>query len=220
MQVRARISQRPALLVFWRPLAAASLWYRLPQHSRLWLVPATRPARRRVDLDLNALRLAKSIVVPPKMLENLRQVREMLPWYAPPPKDAFRVAIGEVVFEAGEDPGYSFKPNLRDVDQILRNVRRGKQFADFCIATNHGHEPEEFTHQPAYYEQTFARETIDAGADVYISRTTPCKRHRNIQRPTHLLRFGNFLNQDLRTPVGADMFDAHGKDPRVDWMRT
>ncbi|MER9426830.1 CapA family protein, partial [Mesorhizobium sp. M0317] len=27
---------------------------------------------------------------------------------------------------------------------------------------------------------------------------------------------GNFFNQDLRTPVGADMFDAHGKDPRVD----
>lgn len=27
---------------------------------------------------------------------------------------------------------------------------------------------------------------------------------------------GNFFTDDLRTPVGADMFAAYGKDPRVD----
>ncbi|MER9243848.1 CapA family protein [Mesorhizobium sp. M0633] len=166
---------------------------------------------------LNALRLAKSIVVPPEMLEKLRQVREILPWYAPPPKDASRVAIGEIVFEAGEKAGYSFKPNPRDVDDILRNVRRGKQFADFCIATNHGHEPEEFTSQPADYEQTFARKTIDAGADAYINHGPHHVRGIEIYKGRPIFYgLGNFFNQDLRTPVGADMFDAHGKDPRVD----
>ncbi|MEI9414038.1 CapA family protein [Mesorhizobium sp. Cs1321R2N1] len=166
---------------------------------------------------LNALRLAKSIVVPPEMLENLRQVREMLPWYASPPKDASRVAIGEVVFKAGEKAGYSFEPNPRDVDDILRNVRRGKQFADFCIATNHGHEPGEFSREPADYEQAFARLTIDAGADAYINHAPHHVRGIEIYKGRPIFYgLGNFFNQDLRTPVGADMFEAHGKDPRVD----
>ncbi|WP_353654645.1 CapA family protein [Mesorhizobium sp. C120A] len=34
---------------------------------------------------LNPLRLAKSIVVSPEMLKNLKAVREALPWYSPPP---------------------------------------------------------------------------------------------------------------------------------------
>ncbi|MER8665493.1 CapA family protein [Mesorhizobium sp. M1148] len=166
---------------------------------------------------LNPLRLAKSIVVPQEILENLRQVREMLPWYAPPPKDPSRVAIGEIVFEVGERPGYSFKPNPRDVDGILHNLRCGKQLSDFCIATNHGHEPEEFTNQPPDYEQAFARMTIDAGADAYINHGPHHVRGIEIYKDRPIFYgLGNFFNQDLRTPVGADMFDAHGKDPRVD----
>ncbi|MCF6121034.1 MULTISPECIES: CapA family protein [Mesorhizobium] len=165
---------------------------------------------------LNALRLTKSIVVPPEMLESLRRVREMLPWYAPPPKDASRVAIDEIVFKAGEIAGYSFEPNPRDVDDILRNVRRGKQLADFCMATNHGHEPEEFTDQPPDYEQAFARKTIDAGADAYINHAPHHVRGIEIYKGRPIFYgLGNFFNQDLRTPIGADMFDAHGKDPRV-----
>lgn len=166
---------------------------------------------------LNPLRLAKSIVVTPEMLENLRQVREVLPWYAPPPKDASRVAIGGVVFKAGEQAGYSFEPNARDVDNILRNLRRGKQFADFCIATNHGHEPGEFSRDPPDYEQTFARKTIDAGADAYINHGPHHVRRIEIYKGRPIFYgLGNFFNEDLRTPVGADMFETYGKDPRVD----
>ncbi|RWP29701.1 CapA family protein [Mesorhizobium sp.] len=166
---------------------------------------------------LNALRLAKSIVVPPEMLENLREVREVLPWYAPPPKDASRVVLGEVVFKAGEKAGYSFEPNPRDVDDILRNVRRGKQFGDFCMATNHGHEPGEFSPEPPDYEQAFARKTIDAGADAYINHGPHHVRGIEIYKGRPIFYgLGNFFNEDLRTPVGADMFDVYGKDPRVD----
>ncbi|QKC86851.1 CapA family protein [Mesorhizobium sp. NZP2077] len=169
---------------------------------------------------LNPLRLAKSIVVSSEMLENLRRVRESLPWYAPPPKKASCVAIqwpfGEVVFKAGEKPGYSFEPNAQDVDNILRNVRQGKQFGDFCIATNHGHEPGEFSREPADYEQAFARKLIDAGADVYINHGPHHVRGIEIYKGRPIFyALGNFFNQDLRSPVGADMFDAHGKDPRV-----
>ncbi|TGS89880.1 SDR family NAD(P)-dependent oxidoreductase, partial [Mesorhizobium sp. M8A.F.Ca.ET.213.01.1.1] len=46
---------------------------------------------------------------------------------------------------------------------------RGKQFSDFCIVTNHGHEPnwpDKVSDEPADYEQSFARKMIDAGADA------------------------------------------------------
>ncbi|TIW11900.1 MAG: CapA family protein [Mesorhizobium sp.] len=170
---------------------------------------------------LNPLRLARSVVVSSEMLERLREVREALPWYAPPPKEASRVTIqwpfGEVVFQAGEKPGYSFEPNARDVDNILRNLRQGKQFSDFCIATNHGHEPGEFSREPADYEQAFARKLIDAGADVYINHGPHHIRGIEIYKGRPIFyALGNFFNQDLRSPVGADMFDAHEKDPRLD----
>ncbi|RVC58733.1 CapA family protein, partial [Mesorhizobium sp. M00.F.Ca.ET.038.03.1.1] len=159
---------------------------------------------------LNPLRLAKSVVIPAHMLESLRQVREMLPWYAAPPKDASRVAIEEVVFKAGEKAGYSFEPNPRDVKNILRNVRQGKQLADFLIATNHGHEPGEFSRQPPDYEQAFARSVIDAGADVYINHGPHHVKGIEIYKGRPIFyALGSFFNQDLRTPVGSDMFEAH-----------
>ncbi|RWE34031.1 MAG: CapA family protein [Mesorhizobium sp.] len=169
---------------------------------------------------LNPLRLATSIVVAPEMLANVRQMRQALPWYNCPPNDASQVVIqwpwGEVVFKAGEKPGFSFEPNKRDVDDILRNVRQGKQFSDFCIATNHGHEPGEFSREPADYEQLFARKLIDAGADVYINHGPHHVRGIEIYKGRPIFyALGNFFNQDLRSPVGADMFEAHGKDPRV-----
>uniref|UniRef100_UPI00067EBCD2 CapA family protein n=1 Tax=Mesorhizobium sp. LSJC265A00 TaxID=1287322 RepID=UPI00067EBCD2 len=120
------------------------------------------------------------------------------------------------MFKAGEKPGYSFELNARDLANILRNVRQGKQFSDFCIATNHGHEPGEFSREPADYEQSFARKLIDAGADVYINHGPHHVRGIEIYKGRPLFyALGNFLNQDLRSPVGADMFETHGKDPRL-----
>lgn len=50
----------------------------------------------------------------------------------------------------------SYEADPRDVAGILRNIRQGKQFADFCIATNHGHEPGNCSQEPPDYEHVFA----------------------------------------------------------------
>ncbi|WP_095205126.1 CapA family protein [Mesorhizobium carmichaelinearum] len=166
---------------------------------------------------LNPLRLAKSIIVPPEMLESLRQVREVLPGYNPAGKDPSRVVLGGVSYKAGTKASYSFEANSRDVANILRNVRQGKQVSDFCIATNHGHEPGEWSQEPADYEQSFARSLIDAGADAYIAHGPHVLRGVEIYKGRPIFySLGNFFCQDLRTPVGADMYEEYGKDPRVD----
>ncbi|UVK50469.1 CapA family protein [Mesorhizobium sp. AR02] len=165
---------------------------------------------------LNALRLAKSIVVPPEMLESLRRVREILPHYDRAGKDPSRVAIEETIFKAGEKAGYNFEADARDVAEILRNVRQGKQFSDFCIATNHGHQ-QEWSDEPPDYEQTLARRLIDAGADTYVGHGRHALRGIEIYKGRPIFySLANFFCEDLRTPVGADMFAVYGKDPKLD----
>ncbi|RWQ46230.1 CapA family protein [Mesorhizobium sp.] len=165
---------------------------------------------------LNALRLAQRIVVLPEMLESLRRIRNALPGFKPDREAANLVMLGGVTYKTGDKAGYSYEPNARDVADILRNVRRGKQFSDFCIATNHTHEPD-WSQEPADYEQSFARRLIDAGADAYIGHGPHLLRGLEIYRGRPIFySLGNFFFDALRTPVGADMFETYDKDPRVD----
>ncbi|MCS0462783.1 MULTISPECIES: CapA family protein [Rhizobium] len=166
---------------------------------------------------LNALRLARSVVVAPQMLITLREIRDSLPNYVRDLADDNRVEVAGVTYKAGEKAGYSYEPHPGDVAQILRNLRRGKQFSDFCIATNHGHEPGNWSQEPADYERAFAHSLIDAGADAYIVHGPHQLRGIEIYKGRPIFySLGNFIMDDLRTPVGADMFDAYGKDERAD----
>ncbi|RVJ66878.1 CapA family protein [Sinorhizobium meliloti] len=166
---------------------------------------------------LNSLRLDKSIVVMPEMLENLRDTRDSLPNYRRRGGNSDQVSLSGVTFKAGEKTGYSYEPHPSDVANILRNLRQGKQFSDFCIATNHGHEPGNWSQEPADYERQFAHRLIDAGADSYIVHGPHQLRGIEIYKGRPIFySLGNFIMDDLRTPVGADMFAAYGKDPRAD----
>ncbi|MCV3244146.1 poly-gamma-glutamate synthesis protein (capsule biosynthesis protein) [Mesorhizobium robiniae] len=166
---------------------------------------------------LNPLRLAESILVPSEMLKNLRQVRDALPGCQSSHGNSDRVVLSGVTYKTGDKVGYSFEPNPRDVADILRNVRRGKQFADFCIITHHGHEPGNWSQQPPDYQQSFAHEMIDAGADAYVVHGPHQLRGIEIYKGRPIFySIGNFMMDDLRSPVGADMFAEYGKDPGAD----
>ncbi|MER9751590.1 CapA family protein [Mesorhizobium sp. M0140] len=166
---------------------------------------------------LNALRLTQSVVVPPEMLDSVRRIRDALPDCELGHADPTMVVLAGTKYRAGENVGYSYEPNARDVTHILRNVRRGKQFSDLCIVANHGHEPGNWSQEPPDYEQSFARKMIDAGADAYVGHGPHLLRGIEIYKGRPLFySLGNFFYDDLRTPAGADMFEAYGKDPRVD----
>ncbi|ESY90365.1 CapA family protein [Mesorhizobium sp. LNHC229A00] len=162
---------------------------------------------------INTLRLERSIVVEPKMLDSLRIVRDSLPNFGRSQRQSDKVRVANVTFRAGERPGYSYEPNPNDVANILRNIRRGKQFSDFCIFTNHGHEPGNWSEEPPDYETEFAHQTIDAGADAYIVHGPHRLRGIEIYKGRPIFySLGNFMMDDLRTPVGADMYEVYGKD--------
>ena len=162
---------------------------------------------------INTLRLERSIVVEPKMLDSLRIVRDSLPNFGRSGRQSDNVKVANVTFRAGESPGYSYEPNPKDVANILRNIRRGKQFSDFCIFTNHGHEPGNWSEEPADYERAFAHQTVDAGADAYIVHGPHRLRGIEIYKGRPIFySLGNFMMDDLRTPVGADMYEVYGKE--------
>lgn len=165
---------------------------------------------------LNPLRLARSIVVRPEMFESLRRVLDALPGPSLGREDPNRVVLAGTAYKTGDKVYYSYEADPGDVADILRNLRRGKQFADFCIVTNHGHEPGNWSQEPPDYEQSFAHRLIDAGADAYVGHGPHQLRGIEIYKGRPIFySLGNFIYDDLRTPVGADMFAAYGKDPRV-----
>ncbi|VIO69130.1 Capsule biosynthesis protein CapA [Bradyrhizobium ivorense] len=166
---------------------------------------------------VNSLRLTRSVVVLPDMLENLRRVRNALRSDSHLDDGQNRVVLADVTFKSGDRVRYSYEAEPRDVAAIIRNVRQGKQLADFCIATNHGHQPGTLSQEPADYERSFAHLLIDAGADAYVVHGPHQLRGIEIYKGRPIFySLGNFIMDDLRTPVGADMFDAYNKDPRVD----
>ncbi|MFD2058441.1 CapA family protein [Mesorhizobium calcicola] len=166
---------------------------------------------------LNPLRVTESILVPKQMLENLRQIHSALPGPETPCVNESLVTLAGKTYKLGEKVAFSYEVDPHDLTRTVRNVRRGKQFADFCIVTNHGHEPENWSQDPPDYEQSFAHQMIDAGADAYLVHGPHQLRGIEIYKGRPILySLGNFIMDDLRTPVGADMFAAYGKDPRIE----
>lgn len=186
------------------------------------LSPAADPAGEAPGRPgLNALRLAESIVVPPDMLEGMRRIREALPGPKRSREDQDRVVLGGmftgVTYKRGDQVGYSYDANSRDLAEILRNVRQGKQLADFLIVSNHSHEPGNWSQEPPDYAQSIAHRLIDAGADAYVVHG-----HHQLQgieiykgRPI-FYGLGDFIFDNLQSAIGADMFATWDKDAKVD----
>lgn len=165
---------------------------------------------------VNAMRLSRKIVLPREMLESVRRIRDALPGFKFMPDNADEVTVAEITYKLGAQAGYSYEPNARDVAEILRNVRRGKHVSDFCLVTNHGHEPGNWSQDPPDYERAFAHKVIDAGADAYVVHGPHQLRGIEVYKGRPILySLGNFVIDDLRTPVGADMFEERGRDPRI-----
>ena len=78
-------------------------------------------------------------------------------------------------FWVAHGPGeFHYAMNAEDERDILREVKSGKQIADFEAATAHWHQNSvafqqySFDHYPADYEVKFAHDAIDNGADMFF----------------------------------------------------
>jgi poly-gamma-glutamate synthesis protein (capsule biosynthesis protein) len=170
---------------------------------------------------LNALRLTRTAIVTRDMLDNLRRVRDALPRGPRTAEQEKQEKPDELTllgtrYKVGDKPAFAFQPDERDVKEILRNVRNGKQLSDFCIVTDHGHEPGNWSQEPPDFLQQFAHQAIDAGADAFIVHGPHQLRGIEIYKGRPIFySLGNFVFDDKIFPVGQDLYDIHKMDPRT-----
>lgn len=165
-----------------------------------------------------AVRVNHYVTVPPEMLDTLRQIRNALSFRPVEDGDSDTVVLAanfaSTVCKAGERIESCYYQNEKDVKNILWNVRRGKQFSDFLIVSVHSHQPGNAYTVPAEYQREFAHALIDAGADAYVGHGPHRLRGIEIYKGRPIFySLGNFIMDDLRTPVGMDMFEEQGRDP-------
>ncbi len=74
-----------------------------------------------------------------------------------------------VHYRVGARQGIAFRMNRYDLDDILRNVREGKEESNFEIVYVHAHEPGNWSRKPASFMQTLAHDAINTGADEFVA---------------------------------------------------
>src|SRR5262249_29238235 len=114
-----------------------------------------------------------------KMRDEIYAHREDVPGGVPAapanePKDRLYSAFGQWYKVGGKTGEITYRTNSRDLAEILRSIRNGKQYSDFMIVTIHCHQNNYayqqygFDHEVPDFLVEFAHKAIDNGADVFI----------------------------------------------------
>lgn len=130
-------------------------------------------------------------------------------------------------FKVAHGPGeYNYEMVPQDERDILREVKSGKQFSDFEIATIHWHQNRfafqhySFDHYPADFEIKFAHDCIDQGADAFYGHGVHTIKGVEIYEGKPIFYgVSNFVFQEQ---IFQDWRDDHGGPDRfsVRWTHT
>jgi len=107
---------------------------------------------------------------------NLRRVEVDNPIDLNTEEKAGSLDLFDTHFVVSDKPGeLYYEMNHNDEQDIMRNIKTGKQFSDFMVATIHWHQNRyafqhySFDHYPADYQIKLAHEAIDNGADAFTA---------------------------------------------------
>ncbi len=170
---------------------------------------------------LNALRIKGYVIVTEEMMKNLRKIREAQPKGSiePPPADQKEnpkeLELFGIRYRLGKETGFSFGMDPVDLREILKSIRQGKENSDFLAATIHGHEPGNWSEEPADFLPVLAHQAIDAGADAFIGHGPHQLRGIEVYKGKPIFySLGNFFFQvSIQEPVAQDMYEMFEKDP-------
>ena len=124
---------------------------------------------------LNPLRFYH--VVDSDTLETLKQIALKLGWAISKPGKAWLFSpagrtMAFTKFVEGDKQGVTTVADKRDAEGNLRAIKDARRQADWVLVHIHNHEwdPDKGLSAPAKFVTTFARDCIDAGADVFIGQ--------------------------------------------------
>ena len=121
-------------------------------------------------------------------------------------------SLGAVTFAEDENEGKSSMPNKVDMERIAESVRKAKAECDYVVVIMHSHEIKgETDNEPDYFIETFAHESIDAGADAIIcSGTHQLKAVELYKERPIFYSIGNFIFQsDKIAYLPADFYEKY-----------
>jgi len=133
---------------------------------------------------LNSLRVTRTIIVRPEDLDAMKLAKDAVysrrlevsnPVNRPASEPDGIVNLFGELYQAGDKPGdLHYSMNISDLEENLRSIRNGKQYADFMIATIHAHQGDTLL-QPFLFEDSppdflieLAHSSIDSGADAFV----------------------------------------------------
>lgn len=207
-------------------VSMATTFTRLSQLMPPWGQAPGRPG-------INAIKTTRYTIVTPEMMKNLRKIRDEIKEArkkrniettgAPRPpyreeeeeKKAKKdeLTLFGTKFRQGDRIGYTYEMDAIDFEENLMNVRQGKQYSDFLIATIHAHQGGLGRDDIADFHQKLAHGVIDAGADVFIGHGVHRLRPIEIYKGKPIFySLGDFFWDDKQEPFAADYYERYRKD--------
>ena len=173
---------------------------------------------------LNALHVTPYALVTSEMMQGLRKLRDAQPkglaesWTEGSQEKPNELELFETHYRIGEKAGgFSYEMRENDLLEILKSIRKGKENADFLIATIHAHEPDIAvpTEEPGDFLPKLAHACIDAGADAFVGHGPHRLRGIEIYKGRPIFySLGNFFFQiTALEPLPRDTYEAFKADP-------
>jgi poly-gamma-glutamate synthesis protein (capsule biosynthesis protein) len=135
---------------------------------------------------LNAINVTRAITVSADQMAALKRVKASVYEHrmetsnpVPPPAEdrAGEVELFGTEYKSGTKPGeLTYTMNRTDLQDTLKSIKNGKEYADFMIATIHAHQgdsvlqPFLFEDRPPDFLIALAHQSIDNGADAFVAQ--------------------------------------------------
>ena len=129
--------------------------------------------------------------------------------------------LGEMKFRlappAANRPAVRTTASRKDIDAMVRWVQEARELSDLVVVSLHAHEQGESKEIPAEFIPAFAREMIDAGADLVAGHGPHLLRGMELYKGKPIFySLGNFLGQnELVAKIPADGYERFRADPEL-----
>lgn len=153
-------------------------------------------------------------------LEAERQAKIKL-GFAFAPADPSVFPLGDMKFRlappAANRPAVRTTASRKDIDAMARWVQEARGLSDLVVVSLHAHEQAESKEIPAEFIPAFAREMIDAGADLVAGHGPHLLRGMELYKGKPIFySLGNFLGQnELVAKIPADGYERFRADPEL-----
>jgi poly-gamma-glutamate synthesis protein (capsule biosynthesis protein) len=147
-------------------------------------------------------------------LEDERQQKIKM-GFAFPLADPALFPLGELKFRTANAARVRTTPNGKDIAAMVRWIEEARGLADLVLVSLHAHEQLGPKEVPAEFIGAFAREMIDAGADLVVGHGPHLLRGMELYKGKPIFySLGNFLGQnELVARIPADGYDRFRAEP-------